>query len=131
MIAVAKGVHVVAGPGSDIAERGCKTGFFADKIFRRRQFHVCRIAFKCGHRQSRPFRQRRVVGEIAAAFAGGAAMRIQNHAEPECLRGLRDAQARALRCRFDIAVVADQLDGIGDGYCRDGRTSAARSLYRP
>ena len=109
VIAVAEGVHIVTGPGSDIAEPGCETGFLADKIFRCRQFHVRRIAFKCRHRQSRPFRQRRVVGEIAAAFAGGAAVRVENNVESERLRRLRDPQARALRCRFDVAVAPTSL----------------------
>ena len=103
MIAVAEGVNVVAGPGSDIAERGAEAGFLANKIFRCRQFHVCRIAFKGRHRQSRPFGQRGVVGEIAAAIARRAAMGIENHVEAECLRRLRDAQPRALGRRFDIA----------------------------
>ena len=114
MIAVAEGVNVVAVAGPDIAEHGAEAGFFADKIFRCRQFHVCRIAFKCRHRQSRPFRERGVIGEIAAALARGAAMGIENHVEPERLRRLRDAQPRALRRCFDVSVVVDQLDGIGD-----------------
>ena len=103
MIAVAEGVDVVAGAGPDIAEHGAEAGFLADEIFRGRQFHVGRIAFKGRHRQSRPFGQRGIVGEIAAALARGAAMRVENHVEAESLRRLRDAQPRALRRRFDIA----------------------------
>ena len=52
-------------------------------------------------------------------------MRIENHIEPERLRGLRDAQPRALRCRFDISGCANQLDGVGHGNRGNGRASAA------
>ena len=103
MIAVAEGMDVVAGAGPDIAERRAKAGFFADEIFRRRQFHVGRIAFKGRHRQSRPFGKCRVVGEIAAALARGAAMGIENDVEPERLRRLRDSQPRTLRRCLDVA----------------------------
>ena len=130
MIAVAEGVHVVAGAGPDIAEHGAKAGFLADEIFRRRQFHVRRIAFKGRHRQSRPFRERRVVGEIAAAIARGAAMGIENHIEAKRLRRLRDAQPRALRRGLDIAAVADQLDGVGDGDRRNRSAGAAGGVDR-
>src|SRR5215211_6459958 len=78
MTAIAEGVHVVAGAGSDIAELGGEPGFLADEIFWRRQFHVRRIALKGRYRQSRPFGERRIVGEIAAAVARGAAMGIEN-----------------------------------------------------
>src|SRR3954452_2060426 len=69
MIAFAKSVNVVAGAHSDIAKRCAETSFFADKVFRCGQFHVRWIAFKGRHRQSRPFSQCRVVGEIATALA--------------------------------------------------------------
>ena len=115
VIAVAKGVHIVAGSGSDIAEHGAETGFFADKIFRGGQFHVRRIAFKGRHRQSRPFRQRRIIGEIAAALARGAAMGVENDIEAERLRRLRDPQPRALRRGLDVSGSIDQLDGVGHG----------------
>ena len=130
MIALAKGMNVVAVSGSDIAEHGAKASFLAGKIFRCRQFHVGRIAFKCRHRQSRPFRKRRVVGEIAAPVARRAAMGIENYVEPERLRRLRDTQPRALRRRFDVSAAVDQLDGIGDRYCGNGRTGAACGFDR-
>jgi hypothetical protein len=91
MIAVAEGVHVIAGAGSDVAELGGEACFLADEIFRRCQFHVCRIAFKGRYRQSRPFRERRIVGEIAAAVARGATMGIENDIEAKRLRRLRDS----------------------------------------
>ena len=97
MIAFAKGMNVVAGAGPDIAEHGAEASFLADKIFRCRQLHVRRIAFKGRHRQSRPFRKRGIIGEIAAAIARRAAMGVENDIEPERLRGLRDPQPRALR----------------------------------
>ena len=128
MIAVAEGMNVVAVSGSDIAEHGAKAGFLADKIFRCRQFHVRRIAFKCRHRQSRPFRKRRVIGEIAAAIARRAAMGVENDIEAERLRRLRDPQPRALRRRFDVSAAVNQLDGIGDRYRGNGRAGTARGL---
>src|SRR5207245_10043149 len=73
MIALAKGVDVVAGAGPDIAKHGAEPGLLADKVFWRRQFHVGNIAFKCCHRQSRPFRKRRIVGEIASRLSCRAA----------------------------------------------------------
>ena len=57
------------------------------------EFHVRRIALECRHRQSRPFGQRGVVGEIAAALARSAAMSVENHVETERLRRLCDPQA--------------------------------------
>src|ERR1700737_806438 len=130
MIAVAKGVNIVAASGSDIAEHGAKASFFADKIFRCRQFHVRRIAFKCRYRQSRPFGKRRVIGEIAAAIARRAAMGVKYHIEPERLRRLRYTEPRALRRRLDVSALTDQLDGIGDGYHRNGRAGAASGIDR-
>ena len=103
MIAVAEGVHVIAGAGPDVAELGGEAGFLADKIFGRGEFHVGRIAFKGRYRQSRPFRQRGIVGEIAAAVARGAAMGLEDDIETKRLRRLRDAQPRALGRRLDIA----------------------------
>ena len=130
MIAVAEGVNVVAGSGSDIAEHGAEAGFLADEIFRCGQFHVRRIAFKGCHRQSRPFRKRRVIGEIAAPVARRAAMSVENHIEPECLRRLRDAQPRALGRRFDVSGFADLLDGVRDLDRRNGRAGEGRGLDR-
>ena len=79
------------------------------------QLHVRRIAFKGRHRQSRPFRQCGIVGEIAAALARGAAVGVENDIEAESLRRLRDPQARALRRGLDVAGSIGQLDGIGHG----------------
>ena len=103
MIAVAEGVHVVAGAGPDVAEHGAEAGFLADEIFGRGQFHVRRIAFKGRHRQSRPFGERGIVGEIAAAVARGAAMGVEDDVETKGLRRLRDPQPRAVGRRLDIA----------------------------
>ena len=130
MIAVAEGVHVVAGAGPDVAEHGAEAGFFADEIFGRGQFHVRRIAFKGRHRQSRPFGQRRIVGEIAAAVARGAAMGVEDDVETKRLRRLRDPQPRAVRRRFDIAAVADLLDRVGDGDRRNRGAGTAGGVDR-
>ena len=130
MIAVAEGVHVVAGAGPDVAELGGEAGFLADEIFRRGQFHVCRIAFKGRYRQSRPFGERRIVGEIAAAVARGAAMGIENHIEAKRLRRLRDSQPRAFGRRLDIAGIADLLDRVCDRDRRDRRAGAAGGIDR-
>jgi len=131
VIAVTEGVNVVAIAGSDIAEHGAEAGFFANEILRGGQLHVGRIAFKGRHRQSRPFRKRGVVGEIAPALAGGTAMRLENHVEPERLRRLRHAQPRPLRSRFDVSGVADQLDGVGDRDSWYRRAGARRRVDRP
>ena len=130
MIAVAEGVHVVAGAGPDVAELGGEAGFLADEIFRRCQFHVCKIAFKCRYRQSRPFRERRIVGEIAAAVARGAAMGIENHIEAKRLRRLRNSQPCALGRRLDIAGFADLLDRVCDRDRRHRRAGAAGGVDR-
>ena len=130
MVAVAEGVHVVAGAGPDVAERGAEAGFLADEIFRCGELHVRRIAFKGRDRQSRPFGERRIVGEIAAALARGAAMGLENHIVAERLRRLRDAQPRALGRGLDVAAIADLLDRIGDRYGRNGRAGAAGGIDR-
>ena len=130
MIAVAESVNVVAGAGSDVAEHGAEAGFFADEIFRGGQFHVRRIAFKGRYRQSRPFGERRIVGEIAAAVARGAAMGVENHIEPKRLRRLRDSQPRAFRRGFDVSAIADLFDRVGDRDRGNGRAGAAGGVDR-
>ena len=96
MIAFAEGVDVVAGAGPDVAERCCEAGFLAYEIFRSCQFHIGSIAFKCRNRQSCPFGERRIVGEIVAAVARRTAMRIEDHVETKRLRCLRDPQLGAI-----------------------------------
>jgi hypothetical protein len=126
VIAVAKGVNVVAVSGPDIAEHGAETRFLADKIFRCRQFHVRRIAFKCRHRQSRPFRKRRVVGEIAAAHRaprGDGRRESHRTGTPAAFCATRSRARSGVASTFPLAV--KQLDGIGDRYCGNGRAGAA------
>src|SRR5258708_3111801 len=106
---VVEGVRGVAGEGRDIAEQASEAGFFADKIFRGGQFHVRRIAFKCRHRQSRPFGKCGVVGEIAAAIARCAAMGVEDDVETKRLRLLRDPQSTAFRPPSDVSVYFDPL----------------------
>ena len=130
MIAVAEGMNVVAASCSDIAERSAEAGLFADKIFRCRELHVGRIAFKRRHRQSCPFRKCCVIGKIVAALARRAAMRIENHVEAERLRRLRDAQPRALRRGLDMSAVADQFYRVGHGNCGHRRAGQARRIDR-
>src|SRR5215211_6133742 len=79
VIAVAEGVHVVAGAGPDVAELGCETRLLANEIFRGRELHVRRVAFEGHYRQSRPLRERRIIGEIAKTLARRAAVRIEDH----------------------------------------------------
>src|SRR5215472_8748274 len=57
VIALAERVDVITGPGSDVPELACQARFLAEKILRRRQFHVRSIALKSRHLQSRPFRK--------------------------------------------------------------------------
>ena len=45
--------------------------FFTRKVFRGGQLHVRNIALKRRHRQSRPFCNRGIIGEIIAAFTRG------------------------------------------------------------
>ena len=100
MIAVAEGVHVVAGAGPDVAEHGAEAGFLADEIFRGRELHVRSIAFKGRNRQSRPFGERGIIGEIAAALARGAAMRFEDHVK----RNACGVCAMRSRARSGVAV---------------------------
>src|SRR6202012_4401530 len=83
MVAVAESMNVVTGAAPDIAEKACETGFLADEIFRCGEFHLRSIAFKCRNRQSRPFRQRRVVGKVMTAFARSAPVRVENGVKAE------------------------------------------------
>ena len=131
MIALAEGVDVVAGAGPDVAELACKPGFLADEVFGRGQFHVGNIAFKCRHRQSRPFGERRIVGEIGSTLARSAAVGVENYIETKRLRRLRNAQPRPLRRCLDIAGLPDQLDGVGNRDRGDGRAGAACRIDRP
>ena len=117
MIAVAEGMHVVAGAGPDIAEHCSEARFLANEIFGCRQFHVRRIAFKCRHRQSRPFRERRIVGEIVAALARRAAMGVENHVDSETPAAFaRCASARApaspRHCRSSSTSLIVSVTGI-------------------
>ena len=66
-----------------------------------------------------PFGQRGVVGEILAAFAGGAAMRLEQRGELERLRRLHRAQLRAVDRAGDMAAGVDALDRVGDLQRRD------------
>ena len=83
MIAIAESVHIIAAAGSDVAERRIEARFLAREIFRCREFHVGSIAFESCDRQSHPFGERGVVGEIVAALTFGAAMRVQDRIEAE------------------------------------------------
>ncbi len=130
MIAVAEGMNVVAASCPDIAERSTKASLFANKIFRCRELHVGRIAFKGRHRQSRPFRKRGVIGKIVAALARRAAMRIENDIVAKRLRRLRDAQPRALRRGLDMSAVADQFYRVGHGNRRHRSAGQARGIDR-
>ncbi len=123
-------MHVVARAGPDVAEHGAEAGFLADEIFGGRELHVRRIAFKGRYRQSRPFGERGIIGEIATSIARRAAMRVKDHIETKGLRCLRDAQACALRRRLDIAGIADLLDCIGDGDRRHRGAGAAGGIDR-
>ncbi len=78
MIAGAEGMDVVTRGAANIARH---LYFGARKIVRCRELHVGSIAFKGRNRQSRPLRDRGVVGEVVAAVLGGAAMRRQNGVE--------------------------------------------------
>lgn len=115
MIAIAEGVHVVTRTHADIAERCCEPRFFAQEIFRCRELHICKIAFKGCHGQSRPFGEGGIVGEIIAAFTCGTTMRFKDDIETKCLWRLCAAQARAVRRRFDMAGLVDLLDRIRNG----------------
>jgi hypothetical protein len=114
MIAVGQRMHIVARAGADIAQHGAEARFFTRKVFRGGQLHVRNIALKRRHRQSRPFCNRGIIGEIIAAFTRGTTMSFQNNIKSKCLRCLRDPQARAIRRRGDRTRSIDHLDGIGD-----------------
>jgi hypothetical protein len=81
MIAVPEGMHIVTGAGSDITQRSGETRFLAHEILGSGELHVLNIAFKGRDRQSRPFGDRGVIGEIAAALRRRATMRLQDSLE--------------------------------------------------
>jgi hypothetical protein len=87
-------------------------------------------SFKGCHRQSRPLGKCGVIGEVAAAVGGCAAMGVENHVEPECLWRLRNSQPRTVRRRFDISGAVDQFDGVGDLYRGNGRAGERRGIDR-
>ncbi len=72
MIAVAERMHVVAGGGADIAERGELRRRDAREILFRGQLDVGALALEHAHLHPRPFRERGIVGEIVAARREGA-----------------------------------------------------------
>ncbi len=130
VVAVAEGVHVVAGAGPDVAELSGKARFLADEIFRRREFHVGSIALKRRDRQSHPFGERRIICEIRSSLARGAAVGIEYHVILERLRRLRDPQPRPLGRGFDISGTVDQLDGVVHGNRGDRRAGLGGGLDR-
>jgi hypothetical protein len=90
VIAAAKRMHVIAGAGPDIAERCREPRFLADEVFWSGELHVGNIALKGRYRQSHPLGERRIVCEIGALLACGAAMGLEDHVKFERLRRLRD-----------------------------------------
>ena len=115
---------------TDIAEHRTKPRFLTGEIFGGSQFHVRNIAFKGCDRQSRPFGESRIIGEIVATFVCGTTMGLKNGIEAESLRCLCDPQVGAARRRFDRSRVADQLDRVGHRNDGDGRASGQRRVDR-
>ena len=72
----------------------------------------------------------RIVGEIVAAFARGAAMGFENGVEAECLRRLCDPQPRTIRRRSNRTRSIDHLDGVGHGHNRNRGTRDQRRINR-
>ncbi len=66
VVAFSKGMDVVARAGPDVAEQAGKARFLAHEILGVGELHVGSIAFKGCNRQSRPFSNRGIIGEIAA-----------------------------------------------------------------
>ena len=97
VIAVAEGI-VIAGAGPDVAELGGEPGFLGMKSSGVVSF-MFQDHLESSLRQSRPFGERRIVGEIAAAIARRTAMGIENHIEAKRLRRLRNSQP----CTFGVA----------------------------
>ena len=106
VIAVAEGVNVVAGAGSDIAEQGLpRRASSRTKSSGVVSFMFASIAFKGRNRQSRPFGERRIVGEIVRPSRAARRWASRIDVEAECLRRLRDPQAArapALLRRFRL-----------------------------
>ena len=69
MVALAEGMHVVARAGPDVAEQAGQPRFLAHEILGSGELHIGNIAFKGCNRQSRPFGNRGIIGEIAAPVA--------------------------------------------------------------
>ncbi|MEY9588887.1 hypothetical protein ABIA06_001178 [Bradyrhizobium yuanmingense] len=130
MVAFAEGVHVVAGADPDVAELGGQARFLAHEILGSCELHVGNIAFKGCNRQSRPFGNRGIVGEIRASIPCRTTMRLEDDVETKGLRRLCDPQGSALRRGLDVAAFAGDLDGVGDGNGGDRSAGAARRLDR-
>src|SRR5436305_1341875 len=81
LFAFAEGVDVVARAGPDVAEQAGQARFLAHEILGSGELHVGNIAFKGCNRQSRPFGNRGIVGEIAASILGRATMGFEDDIE--------------------------------------------------
>ncbi len=120
MVARAEGVHVDAGTGTHVTERGKGGGLRAGEIIGRGDLDVAGLAGKGGHREACPFGKRRVVGEIGAAGGGRFAMGLEQQRKGEGLRRLHQPQAGAVERPGDVIAGIDRLDRIGDRQGRDG-----------
>ena len=77
MIAVAEGMHVEAVAEAQVGQAGDPPRLGLGEILVGGELHVAAFSRECCDLDARPFGQRGVVGEIVAAFLGGALMRLE------------------------------------------------------
>ena len=120
MVAVGEGMHIEAIAGAHIGETGKVQNFDAGEIVVGRHLYVAGFAFENADAVAGPFDKRGIVGKTVEPGFGGAAVRIENQIESECLRRLHDPQPAAVESFHDSRRAIDCLHSIGNDYSRHG-----------
>ncbi len=107
MIARAELVHVKAHAGSNVGKVVTQHRFSSHEIVGSGEFDIRRFAGECGNPKAGPFHQCAIVGEVVAALALRAPMRIEQRREGESLRRLHRAQFVAIDSSQDHAIRID------------------------
>ena len=121
VIAGTEGVHVDAGAGAHVAERGEHVRLGAGEIAFGGDLDVAGLAGKYADLHAGPFGERGVVGEILAACAAArrCASSKASKAKPCGVCTRRNVVRSSVLA--DQASGIDGLDGVGDGQRRDRR----------
>ena len=124
MIALGECMDVKSVAGPHVRKRCKPRHLGAGKILSGGHFQVGGFACKNADALTRPFGERRVIGEAFASCRSRAAMRLKNKIESKSLRRLHDPQGAAIERFGDPTAVVDGFDRIRKRDTRDRRAGA-------